>query len=508
VCSILFPGDPATAARPPDPAQSAFLGDLNLDRVISSIIRGRQEYDLAPLFHTRLQDPDAIAYRHEVFGDLERPDLRRTITLFATRMKRMRQCLALSVKLPYPAEKQVWALYAAQAYATAVTDLVEGLHSARLRSRGFTAVRACLAEYATSDAFTGLAARTRRVIDDLSDLRYCLHIDGTSITVSRCEDEPLDLSAEVRSTFARFREGEVDRQEGQQTQSGGLDHVEAAIVERVVRLYPEVFTSLQQASERQRGFLHDVVETFDREVQFYVAYLDHITPMQRAGLQFCHPQVCDDKQVRAADTFDLALAHAVGGGNVVCNDFSLTDPERILVVTGANQGGKTTFARLFGQLHYLAALGVPVPGRDVRLLRFDRVLTHFPKRERLEDLRGRLEDELMRIRDVMDRATPNSILVLNELFGSAKLQDATKLGATVLDRVEGLECLCVFVTFLDELAAPSRTKVSLVAKVHPDDPSTRTFKVVRQPAEGRAHALAIAEKYQLTYDALRQRING
>ena len=411
-------------------------------------------------------------------------------------------------KAPLSLPEGRWFLDAVATYCGAIRSLASELVRLEVQSRGLQAFRKYLAAYSSSAGFLALAAEAQKVHNDLAGVRYCVHIVGNRATVSKYQGDP-DYSTEVEETFARFQQGAVKDYRVKVPNWPDMNHIEAQVLELVARLYPDVFLALSQYCARHRDYLDDTIGAFDREVQFYLAYLAYIEPFTAVGLPFCYPEVStSSKDIFAQDTFDLALANKLVPQKalVVCNDFALSDPERIFVVTGPNQGGKTTFARLFGQLHYLASLGLPVPGSAARLFLPDQLYTHFEREEDLATLRGKLEDELVRIHDILERATTSSVIVMNESFASTTLNDALLLGTRVMRQIIALDALCVYVTFVDELASLSESTVSLVSTVVRENPALRTYKIIRQPADGLAYAAAIAEKYELTYEALSGRI--
>jgi len=482
--------------------------DLNLDQIVDSVTAGRDEYNLKPFFYKPLGDVDAVNYRYEILHDLEGEELAGSIRSFAEGMRKMREHLFQANKLFYKYQKLSLFLDAVEIYCSTATQLSNNLMRADIGSRGLRDFRGYLATYIDSDSFRTLAAQADKLRTDLAGIRYSLHISGKRITVRRYDNEK-DYGADVLHTFEKFSQGAAKEHRFQYNALPEMNHVEAAVLDLVAQLFPDIFSALAEYCDRHSGYLNCTITKFDREVQFYIACIEYVNRFRATGLPFCYPEVTDQsKEIFGNNVFDLALADKLSRerSSIVPNDFYLRDPERIFVISGPNQGGKTTFARMFGQLHYLASIGCPVPGSDARLFLFDKLFTHFEKEEDIRNLSGKLEDELRRIHQILGSATPNSVLIMNESFLSTTLDDALFLSKQIMQRIVELDMLCVSVTFLDELATFSETTVSMVSSVNPRDPALRTFKVVRRAADGLAYAVAIARKYKLTHNAVKQRI--
>ncbi len=489
----------------------AAYGDLNLDQLVDALIRGREEYDLAPLFQAFPVDREISVYRQEVFQDLEGRDASSAVRVFTASVQGVRQRLGQVKRFHYLRQKDRFYLDAVVTYVKACRTLSSTLNDAAIASRALSEVRDYLQAYVKSSALLARDQEAHEILRSLGEITYSIRVRGETVTVTPDRGEPKSRET-IERTFARFRREEGREDRTQVPDSLEMDHVEAQILDRVARLFPTVFERLARfRADDASGtdFLDPVLVAFDREVQYYLAYLDFIEPVRRTGLPFCYPEFAPWEQgYDCESTFDLLLARKLvdEGRTPVVNDWRVEPGEGVFVLTGPNHGGKTTFARAVGQIHVLANLGFPTPGERARLPQVDRVLTHFEREERVfGEAMSKLEDDLVRIREILEQATPLSLVIVNEMLSSTTLRDGTVLGRRIVKQLLATGAISLWVTFIEPLATV-KGAVSLVSLAGAD--GSPSYRVLRGAPGGVAHALAIARRYGLDHDTVRKSVGS
>lgn len=484
--------------------------DLNLDKVVTAVVKGREEYDISPFFYTPLEYPEDIYYRQGVIQDMAKDNIYNALVEFSATMQKIREIGVRKENRYYHYQQRRWDLECILLYCRAVTALHEQMENLPFTSCGMTNFRNYLSEYMNSDGFTDLSTVAQTIRRQLDDIRYSLRIKGDTISVEHYADE-INYSHEVLRVFSRFKQHDVQVDVDFRSHDGIMNNLEARILDCVAKLFPAVFAELDAFIVAHSDYQEHTLKVFEREVQFYLASIHYIRQFQAAGLTFCIPEINSErKDITVTSAFDLALADSLLNKQVpvVCNDFYLHGRERILVISGPNQGGKTTFARMIGQLHYFALLGLFVPAQQATLYLVDNVFTHFEKSENIHNLRGKLYDDLVRIKAILDKATTRSLIIMNEIFTSTTSHDAIFLGTRVIEKVIELDALCVCVTFIDELTALDTSVVSMMSTVEEDNEASRTYIIIRKPADGVAWSVTLVQKYGLTYEKIKAGLNG
>ncbi|MET3036872.1 hypothetical protein ABXT08_12255 [Chryseobacterium sp. NRRL B-14859] len=486
-----------------------FMADLNLDSVIDEIILGREEYNLRPIFNRWPLEKEVILYRQQIMSEIENETINTGLLGFSNEMKAMRTMLKNAVTCRYEYHRERLFLDSVYAYCQAVLNLEEKLSSIQLSSDGLKNFSSFISAYVSSEPFQSQLKVAEELIQEMGKVRYDLEIDGLLVKVLPYRPQT-DYDTEIRSFYSKFIEGQNKDYRESFPVSMQMNDVEALILKGIATLYPELFNRLSVFYQQYQNFRDDRISGFDREIQFYLAYGDYCRKISNCGSPFCIPEIVNGQEdISVSETFDIALAAQLAKEDKkpVLNDLTFSGNERIIIVSGPNQGGKTTFARSFGQLHYLAALGVAVPGSSACLLLCDMVYTHFEKAEDIQLQQSKLESDLNRMHTIITNATQKSVVILNEIFSSTTLLDSKFLSEKLIEHLQNIGSYCIWVTFIDELSALSCSAFNMSTGIDSEDSGAkRTYKITRQCPDGKAYALSLAEKYQLTFNQLINRI--
>jgi len=503
--SILFESSEDQPLRD-DSTMPDFFTDLNLDQIIGEIVDGSEEYRLEHFFYHPLTKPSAVRYRLEVMQDLENSSLFDHLTDFSHQMRKVREYMQFSRDVHHKHQKMKWNLDAASLYCDVLQNLNLRLESTSYTSMALKLFHNWLAEYIRSEPFMNLEKETKDLVHAFDSIHYAIEVETGKVTFLP-DNSQTNYSAELLKTFENFSIPALD-DNIQLFPNLEMCVLETKMTDILRNMYPECFLWLERYSEKHDGFMHETVSRFERELQFYLCCLNFIDRLKAKGFRFCIPHFPEKKKVAVTAGYDLALAHKVqNAAAIISNDFELNEDECIFVLSGPNQGGKTTFARAFGQILYLAGLGCPVPAGSAELFLPDRIFTHFSREENPNVNAGRLKDDLFRMKNILQQCSSKSLAIINELFASTTSQDAFVMGKRILDTFLSINCIVLYITHIHELSDISPKIVSLTAQVdETGNTAKRTYTIRRQRPNGRAYANTIVEKHRLTYREIKERI--
>jgi DNA mismatch repair ATPase MutS len=235
--------------------------------------------------------------------------------------------------------------------------------------------------------------------------------------------------------------------------------------------------ALAQSTDHVLGF----VNLLRAELGFYVGCLNLYDRLISAGVATCMPDPLQPHEggISARGLCDPALAlhlHAPP----VASDLDAVG-KQLIVVTGANQGGKSTFLRSIGLAQLMMQAGMFVTAHALRAPTSRDVFTHFKREEDPTMTRGKLDEELHRMSEIADMITPHSLLLCNESFAATNEREGSEIARQVIQAMTQSDVRVVVVTHLYDLAANlyrEQPEGALFLRAEREPDGRRTFRIV------------------------------
>ncbi len=217
-------------------------------------------------------------------------------------------------------------------------------------------------------------------------------------------------------------------------------------------------------------------ETLKKETAFYIGAYNLYKTIKQKGYPVCFPKINKPFNREFSGLIDLSLM-LVSREKIVGNGVDLKNKKAVFI-TGANQGGKTTFLRSIGVAQILFQAGLFVPAENFSSHINSGIFTHFKREEDTSLKSGKLDDELKRMDKIADRLKKCSLVLMNESFASTNEQEGSDIAKQVVSAFleNGVEVF--YVTHMYTLAKSFLSKDGvefLVAEVN--EKGERTYRI-------------------------------
>lgn len=216
------------------------------------------------------------------------------------------------------------------------------------------------------------------------------------------------------------------------------------------------------------------------EVGFYIGGVNLHERLSGLGMKTVIPSACPitDLRFSCVGLFDVCLAISMKKA-VVGNDI-VADRKRLFVITGANQGGKSTFMRSAGLAQLMMQSGLFVGAEEFEANIVRGVFTHYKREEDTTMRSGKFDEELARMSALADMLNPRALILFNESFASTNEREGSDVGAQIVHALLDSDIKVIFVTHLYRLAhafEESRPSEAIFLRAERQEDGTRTFKL-------------------------------
>lgn len=246
----------------------------------------------------------------------------------------------------------------------------------------------------------------------------------------------------------------------------------------------KAFAPIARDLDRSANHVRSFFSSIRAELGFYIACQNLREELIRRDGLLCFPEPTGRarKDLCVSDLYDISLL-LTGVTPMITNHLS-SDAKDLVVISGPNRGGKSTFLRSIGVAHLMMQAGMFVPARSMRASVCHRLFTHFKREEDVTMTQGKFDEELSRISGIIDSMVPNDLILLNESFAATNQREGSEIAQEIVEGLRKSGVRVFYVTHMTDLVHTLwdqniGSTLFLRADRLPD--GTRTFRI--QPAE-------------------------